>query len=154
MGTFSKSLGSFGGYIGCSELLRDYFINKCRGLIYATGLSPAVLGAISAAIELLPELSARRERLHQTAKKVRAFFTEMNLDYGSSESHIIPWIIGDAETTLKVSRLLEDHGILATTIRPPSVPVGRSRIRFCLSALHKDEDVEVLMSAIAQVSKQ
>jgi 8-amino-7-oxononanoate synthase len=148
MGTFSKGLGSFGGYIGCSQLLRDYLVNKCRGLIYATGLSPTVLGAISAAIELLPQLDKERQRLHANAKIVREFFASIHLDCGNSDSHIIPWIIGDADETLEVSRLLEAKGILASTIRPPSVPVGKSRIRFCLSAAHRDEDIEQLMAAV------
>jgi 8-amino-7-oxononanoate synthase len=151
MGTFSKGLGSFGGYIGCSLLLRDYLVNKCRGLIYATGLSPAVLGAISAAIEVLPHLDKERQRLHVNAKIVREFFLSLDLDCGKSDSHIIPWIIGDAEQTLKVSRLLEAQGILAATIRPPSVPVGKSRIRFCLSAAHSDEDIEKLMMTIKDI---
>ena len=153
MGTFSKGLGSFGGYIGCSQLLHDYLVNKCRGLIYATGLSPAVLGAISAAIELLPHLHLERHRLHANTKKLREFLVNLHMDCGNSDSHIIPWIIGDADKTLKVSRLLEAEGILAATIRPPSVPVGNSRIRFCLSASHTDEDIAILMAAIRNISK-
>jgi 8-amino-7-oxononanoate synthase len=153
MGTFSKGLGSFGGYIGCSLLLRDYLVNKCRGLIYATGLSPAVLGAISAAIEVLPHLDKERQRLHVNAKIVREFFASEDLDCGDSDSHIIPWIIGDAQKTLEISSQLEANGILASTIRPPSVPVGKSRIRFCLSAAHRDEDIEKLMDAIKSIKK-
>jgi 8-amino-7-oxononanoate synthase len=89
--------------------------------------------------------------LHVNAKIVREFFLSLDLDCGKSDSHIIPWIIGDAEQTLKVSRLLEAQGILAATIRPPSVPVGKSRIRFCLSAAHSDEDIEKLMMTIKDI---
>jgi 8-amino-7-oxononanoate synthase len=120
-------------------------------LIYATGLSPAVLGAISAAIELLPQLDKERQRLHANAKIIREFFASLDLDCGNSDSHIIPWMIGDADEALEVSRLLETKGILASTIRPPSVPVGKSRIRFCLSAAHTDEDIEKLMAAIRTI---
>jgi 8-amino-7-oxononanoate synthase len=84
---------------------------------------------------------------------VKAFFTQLNLDCGQSESHIIPWIIGDAATTLLASRLLEEQGILAATIRPPSVPTDRSRIRFCLTAEHSDEDIAALMAALQHVSE-
>ncbi len=153
MGTFSKALGSFGGYIACSETVRCYLINKCKGLIYSTGSSPAVLGAIDAAIELLPQLTQARERLLTNASKLRDFFQQEKLDYGNATTHIIPWIIGDAEKTLQISQLLEEQGILAATIRPPSVPVGKSRIRFCLSAEHKDEHFEKLFSAIRKIIK-
>jgi 8-amino-7-oxononanoate synthase len=151
MGTFSKGLGSFGGYIVCSELLRDYLINKCRGLIYSTGLSPAVLGAIDAALELVPQLTSEREALLRKAARVREFFRGQGFECGIAETHIVPWIIGDARETLRVSDALEKKGILAVTIRPPSVPVGKSRIRFCLSAAHSDEDIDKLLEAIKEV---
>lgn len=152
MGTFSKALGSYGGYLACSTTLREYLVNKCRGLIYSTGLSPAVLGAIAGAIELLPQLASERLALQTRAKQVREFFLTEGLDCGKTDTHIIPWLIGDAEKTLKISAGLEARGILAATIRPPSVPVGKSRVRFCLSAAHSDEDIAKLLGAIKEVS--
>ena len=148
MGTFSKGMGSFGGYIACSELLRDYLINKCRGLIYSTGLSPVVLGAISAALELIPQLHQERLALQNKATQLRNLLRNANCDTGTSDTHIVPWIIGDADKTLRISERLAELGILATTIRPPSVAVGQSRIRFCLSSAHSDADIEKLLSAI------
>ncbi len=152
MGTFSKALGSFGGFVACSDTVKKYLVNKCKGLIYSTGLSPAILGAMSAAIELLPEMQLAREKVLKRAEDVRAFFREKNLDDGHSTTHIIPWIIGDAAKTRDISRLLEQQGILGTAIQPPSVPVGRSRIRFCLSAAHSEADMEHFYHVIERVS--
>ena len=151
MGTFSKGLGSFGAYIGCSEIMRDYLVNKCKGLIYSTAISPALLGAISAVMELQPELDGYRQKLLINASALKEFFDQKQLACANANTHIIPWIIGDAKKTLFISQLLEEHGILGTTIRPPSVPQGKSRIRFCLSAAHTDEDIEQLKSAITEV---
>lgn len=151
MGTFSKALGSFGGYIACSQTIRDYLINKCRGIIYSTALPPSILGIISAVLELVPTLNQQREELKQKAKKLRTFFLQKQLDCGAANTHIVPWIIGDAKKTLRVSQLLEEQGIFATTIRPPSVPIGRSRIRFCVSVAHTWEHIEQLLDAIQKV---
>lgn len=151
MGTFSKGLGSFGGYIGCSKTIRDYLINHCKGLIYSTGLPPAVLGAISAALELIPQLAPARQQLLTNARKLHEFFQENNLPTGNATTHIIPWIIGDAKKACRTSELLEQCGILGTTIRPPSVPTAKSRIRFCLSASHSQADLDQLMQAIQKV---
>lgn len=154
MGTFSKALGSFGGFVGCSETIKNYLVNTCKGLIYSTGLPPGVLGAISASIELLPHLNDARNRLLNHAAQTRDFFTREELDYGESTTHIIPWIIGDAKKTLQASQLLEQEGILGTGIQPPSVPHGKSRIRFCLSAAHSEEDIQHLYHAIRHVKKK
>jgi 8-amino-7-oxononanoate synthase len=152
MGTFSKGLGSYGAYIGCSETLRNYLINKCKGLIYSTGSSPAVLGAIAGMLDLLPNLSEKREQIVNYAERLRCFFRENALDYGQSNSQIVPWIIGDAEQTICAANYLEAEGILGTAIQPPSVPVGKSRIRFCITANHTEADIQYLMEAIRKVA--
>ncbi|MHB1947634.1 MAG: aminotransferase class I/II-fold pyridoxal phosphate-dependent enzyme [Gammaproteobacteria bacterium] len=151
MGTFSKGFGSFGGFVASSHTMRNYLINKCKGLIYSTAISPAILGAISAAIELVPQMQDERKKLFASANQLRSFLKEHDLNYGDSDSHIVPWIIGDASKTLHTSELLKSEGILGATIRPPSVPVGKSRIRFCLSAAHTDENLEKLMTAILKI---
>lgn len=154
MGTFSKALGSYGGYIACSLTMRNYLINRCKGLIYATGLSPAVLGAIAASIELIPQLENERQKLLAHGNKLRDFFKIHGLDCGQSSTHIIPWVIGDGKKTLRASELLEEGGILGAAIRPPSVPLGQSRIRFCLSAAHTSDDLEQLMDTIQKVERK
>lgn len=151
MGTFSKALGSMGGYIACSSIIRNYLINKCKGFIYSTALSPAIWGAISAAQELVPKLQAEQTKLSQLATDLRYFFNQHGLNTINSTSHIIPWLIGDAEKTLRISQLLAEEKILGATIRPPTVPKGQSRIRFCLSSAHTPEDITQLKRAILKI---
>lgn len=145
MGTFSKAMGSFGAYVACSRAVRDWLINKASGLIYGTALPPATLGAIDAAIDLVPSLGPTRTRLQAMAAHVRERFHEIGLDTGASSTQIVPVILGDEERTLKVAARLEEQGLLGIAIRPPTVPNGTSRIRFALSAAHSDSDIERLI---------
>ena len=149
MGTFSKALGGFGAYVAGSKALCDYLVNRCGGLIYATALPPAVLGAMDAALDLVPTLDAERARLQAMAERLRAAFHGLGIDTGGSSTQIVPAITGAEEDALTLSRRLEERGILGIAIRPPTVPPGTSRLRFALSAAHSDADLEALTGAVA-----
>ncbi|MCR6632477.1 MAG: 8-amino-7-oxononanoate synthase [Magnetospirillum sp.] len=153
MGTFSKAMGSFGAYVACSKAVKDYLVNKASGLIYATALPPAVLGAMDAAIDLVPNLAPARARLQAMAAHVRARFHEAGLDTGASSTQIVPVILGEESRTLRVAAALEEQGLLGIAIRPPTVPNGTSRIRFALSAAHTDADIERLIHATIDAAK-
>ncbi|MBI3446762.1 MAG: 8-amino-7-oxononanoate synthase [Magnetospirillum sp.] len=148
MGTFSKAMGSFGAYVACSAKLRQYLVNRASGLIYATAVPPAVLGAIDAALDLVPRMEAERTRLQMMARKLRNALQAAGLDTGASASQIVPVILGDEHRTLTMAKALEDRGILGIAIRPPTVPPGTSRIRFALSSVHSDADIDRLIAAI------
>ena len=151
MGTFSKGLGGFGAYLGCAKVIRQYLINKCRGFIYSTGLPPSVLGSMQAALELVPTMKKEREHLQKLAESLRAFFRELDMSYGKSTTHIVPWIIGDANEALAKAEQLKQAGILAYPMRPPSVPHNLSRLRFCLSVSHTLQDLEKLKGCLASL---
>ncbi|MBF0455370.1 MAG: 8-amino-7-oxononanoate synthase [Magnetococcales bacterium] len=150
MGTFSKGLGGFGAYAACSQTLRDFLINHCSSFIFATALPPAVLGAMEGALALIPSLGEVRQRLLAESERVRKALTEANLDVGASSTQIIPVILGDNERCLAVSRSLEKSGILGIAIRPPAVPVGKSRLRLSLTAHHSPEAVDRLIASVIQ----
>lgn len=150
IGTFSKGGGSFGAYVACSRLLRDYFINYCSGFIYTTALPPPVIGAVDAFLELIPTMGAARESLQRHADKIRSALSEMGYDTGASASQIIPVIVGGEKETLDLSAWLLDHGILATAIRPPTVPKGASRIRISLSVGHEPVHIDRLLAAFRE----
>jgi 8-amino-7-oxononanoate synthase len=151
MGTFSKALGGFGGYVACSAELRDYLVNRCAGFVYSTALPPAVLGAMDAALDLLPGLERRRRALQDNAERVRGALRGAGLDCGASTTQIIPLILGREEDALTMSRDLEEEGILAVAIRPPTVPAGASRIRFSLTAAHTEGDLARLCEAVPRL---
>lgn len=151
MGTFSKALGGFGAYIGCSAALRDYLISRCGGLIYSTALPPAVLGAIDAALDLVPQLGRERARLQTMAADFRARLQAAGFATGESSTQIVPVILGEEGRALRLAAALEAEGFLGVAIRPPTVPPGTSRIRFALSTLHDAEQVERLAAAVVRL---
>ncbi|MBT3765731.1 MAG: 8-amino-7-oxononanoate synthase [Rhodospirillaceae bacterium] len=152
MGTFSKALGSFGGYVACSERLKDYLINRAGGFIYSTSLPPGVLGAMDAALDLVPEMDAERSKLHRHAGRLRDALSAHGLDTCNSSTQIVPAVLGGVAETLNAASILEDAGILGIAIRPPTVAKDTARIRFALSAEHRDEDVEKLLAMIPNIA--
>jgi 8-amino-7-oxononanoate synthase len=150
MGTFSKAMGSFGAYVAGSRAMCDYLVNACSGFIYTTALPPPVLAAIDAALDLVPGMDAERARLEAHGRRLRSALAGLGVDTGPSSTQIVPAIVGDAGRALALSRHLDDRGLLAVAIRPPTVPAGSSRLRVALSAAHRDEDVSRLVAAIAE----
>lgn len=152
MGTFGKALGSFGAYIACDQSLRDYLIQRCGGLIYSTGLPPAVLGSIDAALELLPSLTQERDELQRQAARVRQALRHQGWNCGASTTQIIPVILGSESAATDLSQALIEKGILAPAIRPPTVPRGTSRLRLSLSAAHTVEALDQLLDVMGQLA--
>ena len=141
MGTFSKALGGFGAYIAGSAQICDYLINAASGFIYTTAPPPPVLGAMDAALDIVPGMDAERASLQSLAAQLRAGLNDLGFDTGASDTQIIPVTIGSEADTLAASAALEEAGVLGVAIRPPTVPDGESRIRFSLSAVHQEAHV-------------
>lgn len=148
VGTFGKAFGSFGAVVTCSALLRDYLINHCPGFIYTTALPPAVIGAIDAALTLMPNLTAERQHLTQQATWLRTQLRVLGYDPAESASQIVPIVVGAESDTLQLSQWLEDQGILATAIRPPTVAAGTARIRLALSSRHQMDHLDHLLQQL------
>ncbi len=148
MGTFSKALGGFGAYVAGSQALVDYLVNAASGVIYSTALPPSVLGAVDAALELVPGMAAERTHLAALAERLRAGLHAKGYDTGPSDTQIVPLMVGEAEEALAMAQAMEGRGILGIAIRPPTVPVGASRIRFALSAVHSEADVDTVLDIV------
>jgi 8-amino-7-oxononanoate synthase len=148
IGTFGKAFGAFGAFVGCSRQLRDYLVNCCPGFIYTTALPPAVIGAIDAALTLMPTLGPERDLLIQRATQLRSQLQALGYDTGASTTQIVPIILGAEAKTLALSSWLEQQGILATAIRPPTVAPSTSRIRLALSSCHTELHYNLLLNAI------
>ena len=148
MGTFSKAMGSFGAYVAGSQTLCDYLINACSGFIYSTALPPPVLGAIDAALDLVPQMDAERQHLASLAARLRAGLHDLGHDTGASDTQIVPLLVGGEVKAMALSRALEDRGFLCTAIRPPTVPPGSSRLRLALSSVHSEAEVDELLQSL------
>ena len=149
IGTFSKALGAFGGFVASTETVRDYLINRCAGVIYATALPPPVLGAIDAALERVPGMDAERAHVASLAERFRAGAGAAGLDAGASTTQIVPIVVGTSEAALAMSGRLRQAGLWASSIRPPTVPPGTARLRLAFTAAHQETDVDRLLDVLA-----
>jgi 8-amino-7-oxononanoate synthase len=150
IGTFGKACGSFGAYIACSESMWEYILNCCAGFVYSTALPPAVIGAVDAALELIPQMDQERAQLLAKADLLRCSLHAQGWSTGLSTTQIVPVLIGGEREALELSEWLEEQGVLAMAIRPPTVAPGQARIRLGLSALHTQEHIETLVQLFSQ----
>jgi 8-amino-7-oxononanoate synthase len=154
MGTLSKALGSLGGYVAGERRLIEYLHNKARSFIYTTAMPPPVLGAIQAALTIVREEPERRLRLLQESAKFRRGLQDAGFDTLDSETQIVPVLVGTNESTLKFAAALRQRGLMAVALRPPTVPPGRARVRFSLSAAHSAQDLAQALEDIVQTGKE
>lgn len=141
LGTLSKSLGSVGGYVAANSTIIDYLVNTSRSFIFSTALSPADIGAALAALQVLETDASVLGRLQENVNYMADQLISMGID-ATNETPIFPILIGRNEDTLAVSEYLYEAGIIGTAIRPPTVPIGESRIRLTVTAAHNREQID------------
>jgi 8-amino-7-oxononanoate synthase len=147
MGTLSKAIGGYGGYLCASAAVIDLIRNRARTFIYSTGLPPANVAAAIAALDLIerdPAFAA------QPLAKAQMFTRIVGLP--DAESPIVPIVVGEAEAALAASRVLEAEGFLVVAIRPPTVPDGTARLRFTFTAGHPDDEIARLADIVCRIA--
>jgi 8-amino-7-oxononanoate synthase len=139
MGTLSKAVGGYGGYVCASAPVVALLRNRARSFVYTTGLPPATVAAAIAALDFFdrhPDYCAR------PLANARRFTRALGLPEATSP--IVPVIVGAAGAALALSQKLADAGFLVTAIRPPTVPEGTARLRVTFCASHRAEDIDRL----------
>ncbi|RBP53089.1 8-amino-7-oxononanoate synthase [Arenicella xantha] len=149
MATLGKALGSFGAFVAGDALLIDHLLQTARSYIYTTALPPSAVSASLAGLHLIKEAGSDLQiRLRKNIDYLRAAAAELGLNFESSNTAIQPIIIGAPQRALEVSERLRRDGVWVVAIRPPTVPVGSSRLRVTLSANHTFNDIDVLLQSL------
>lgn len=153
MGTLSKAVGSLGGFIVGGKDLISYLQNKAHSFIYTTALPPSVCAAAIAALDIISKEPELREKLWERVDIVKHGLKKLGFNLMETESHIIPVLIGDARTTMEISRYLYKNGILVPGIRIPTVPQNTARLRITLMAKHTHRDINRLLTVCEEAKK-
>jgi 8-amino-7-oxononanoate synthase len=143
MGTLSKAVGSYGGYLCASRSVCELVRNRARTLVYSTGLPPGVVAAASRALDLIATDLGLVRRPLTLAREFTA-----TLELPPATSPIVSLAQGGAGRALAASETLRQAGFLVAAIRPPTVPPGTSRLRVTFSAGHTSEQVAALAAAV------
>lgn len=142
MGTMSKAMAGYGGFVACSSNLRALLVNSARAFIYTTAPPPAVMGAALGIMDVLDSSPRLGSILQANADYFRSLLHAAGLDTMQSQSQIIPILMGDNEKAVAVSQKLREAGIIAAAIRPPTVPAGSARLRISVTLAHHVDDLE------------
>lgn len=147
LGTLSKALGSVGGYVAGRKELIEYLVNYSRSFIFSTALSPADIGAALEALTIVKKEPLVVEQLNENTAYMANKLQSMGIEC-DDETPIFPIIVGDNERALSLAYELELRGIIITAIRPPTVPVGESRLRMTVTAAHSQEQLDYVANTL------
>ena len=154
MGTFSKSLGSLGGFIAADFDVINYLKHNARSLIFSASMPPANVAAVSRAIDIMLSEPERIQHLWDLTHYARRQFQERGFDTGHSETPIIPLFVRNSEKSFWLcNRLLED-GVFVTPVIAPAVPDSDSLIRFALMATHSFAQVDEAIDKITRAFQE
>jgi 7-keto-8-aminopelargonate synthetase-like enzyme len=143
IGTLSKTVGALGGFVAGPARYTDLVVNRARSYIFTTALSPADAAAALAGVGVVRSAEGR-----DLTMRLRANVERLQPGHPSP---IVPVVFGDEARTLAAAATLLDEGMLVPAIRPPTVPVGTSRLRVALSAVHSPSQVDGLAAALAEL---
>jgi 8-amino-7-oxononanoate synthase len=150
VGTLSKALGGLGAWLSTSRPVAELVLHRARPLVYSTALPAALCAAAEVAIHLVEHEPALRERLWRHIHHFAQGLRQLGLP-AEPRCAIFPVVLGTPERALAAARALREQGLLVKAIRPPTVPEGTSRLRFCLSAAHSESHIQQALEALARL---
>ncbi len=154
MGTYSKSLASIGGFAVADEDVVHYMKHHARPLIFSASPPPASVASVIAALDIIDQEPARRERLWRHTNKMLKAFKQMGFDTGVAETPIIPLMMGEMERAFMMWKILGEEGVFVNPVVPPAVPQGHCMIRTSYMATHTDEMLDRVLGIFEKTGKQ
>ena len=154
VGTFGKSYGADGGYAVGDQVLIDYLREAAATYIFSNSISPGTAGAAKQAVELIDKKDGKKllAKLGKNIKYFKQKAVKFGFQFAADSIHPIqPLLIGDPVKTKMVVDRLYKCKILVTNISFPVVPKGRDEIRIQLSASHRPEDIDYLLSSLKSI---
>ena len=153
VGTLGKSFGVAGAFVAANQDLVSFIRNRARSFVYSTAPPPMIARAAMAAIPLVREAHEARTTLLDHAMRLRSQLRMLGFHVPEGESQILPVLIGENDRTMQLSAELLDRGVFVQGIRPPTVPVGTSRLRLTPMATHRTEHIDRAIDAFATVGR-
>jgi 8-amino-7-oxononanoate synthase len=150
VGTLGKSLGSYGAFVACDEVMAEYLLNAARTFIFSTAPPPPAVAGALAALELLTERPELPARLQANAAALRRALISEGFEIDGT-SHIVPLVLGEARLAVRAAEAALARGVFAQAIRPPTVPPMTSRLRLAAMASHRADELRSAARVLAQV---
>jgi 8-amino-7-oxononanoate synthase len=154
MGTFSKSLATVGGFIAGDRRVVDWVKHQARSLIFSASPPPASVASVIKAIEIIEREPERRQRLWENTRFMMRELTNLGFDTGSSETPVIPLVVGEDLTAFRMTIRLQEEGVFVNPVVSPGVPPGRALIRTSYMATHTREQLERALDAFGKVGRE
>lgn len=154
MGTFSKSLGSMGGFIAGDGEMIEYLRHRARCLIFTASLAPAVTGGVLKALQIMQEEPERLDALWRNTRKMHEGFLSMGFKIGTTKSPIVPILIGSERGAFQFAQRLFEEGVFATPAIYPAVKYGEAIVRTSYMATHSEEDLDRVLEVFGKLAKE
>ncbi|MGI6439002.1 MAG: aminotransferase class I/II-fold pyridoxal phosphate-dependent enzyme [Sphaerochaetaceae bacterium] len=154
MCTFSKSFGSIGGFVAGDYQVIDYIKHFSRPLIFSASMPPANIAAAMTALDIIIQEPERVQKLQHNAKRFRDGFTSLGFEIGTTETPIVPLLIGDNDKTFLLWKNLFERGIYVNPVISPAVPPQRALLRTSCMAIHTDQEIDYAVSLIGEEAQK
>src|SRR5438445_9949903 len=154
IGTLSKGIGALGGYVACSQDVRDFLLQRARPVLFSTSHPPSEVATCIAALEILEEDNSLVERLWENTVFFKRGLQQLGFNTGKSETPITPVIVGEGALAMRFSKRLFEEGVFAQGIVFPTVPVDKCRVRTIVSAIHTNEELSKALDIFERVGKE
>ncbi len=154
MGTLSKALGGLGGFACGRRDVIDYLEAYARSRFFACTLPPAVVAGMLAALRELEARPELRTRLWDNVSYIRERFDRAGIDYGGSQSQILPVMVYDETKVFRIAKKIRDAGVYVQPGTYPGVPKGRPRLRLSVSASLTRTDMDEAAETITRMLRE
>ena len=154
MGTFSKSLATVGGFIAGNAKLIDFLRHTSRALMFSASLPPASVAAVMKSLDIIEQEPERREALWENTKAMAEGLVDLKYDIGSSNTPVIPILIGGMKKTFRMCMRLQEEGVFVNPVVPPAVPQNSSLLRISLMATHTRQQIDMALSCLKKVGRE
>jgi len=154
MGTFSKSLGTIGGFVAADENIINYLKHTSRTLIFSASITPASTGCVLAALDVMEEETWRKDALWANTNRAKEGFLKAGFEIGPTETPIIPLYVRDNLKTFNLTRMLMDDGVFVNPVVSPAVSSEDTLIRYSLMATHTFDQIDESILKISKAARQ